>query len=75
MPRLEQLRLFDVPEKKNNRMAFQRFGGYAKKKSERAMRAIGMSDAAITHCAGDSIVVDVLMDIFNEMISKKGIQR
>lgn len=39
------------------------------------MRAIGMSDAAITHCAGDSIVVDVLMDIFNEMISKKGIRQ
>lgn len=42
---------------------------------EEAMRAIGMSDAAITHCAGDSIVVDVLMDIFNEMISKKGIRQ
>lgn len=42
---------------------------------EEAMRAIGMSDAAITHCAGDSIVVDVLMDIFNEMIFKKGIRQ
>ena len=42
---------------------------------EEAMRAIGMSDAAITHCAGDSIVVDVLMDIFNEMIAKKGIRQ
>ena len=42
---------------------------------EESMRAIGMSDAAITHCAGDSIVVDVLMDIFNEMISKKGIRQ
>lgn len=31
--------------------------------------------AAITHCAGDSIVVDVLMDIFNEMIAKKGIRQ
>lgn len=34
---------------------------------EKAMRAIGMSDARIVHCAGDSIVVDVLMDIFKEM--------
>ena len=42
---------------------------------EEAMRAIGMSDAAITHCAGDSIVVDALMDIFNEMIAKKGIRQ
>ena len=31
---------------------------------EQAMRSIGMSDSAIYHCAGDSIVVDVLMDIF-----------
>lgn len=36
---------------------------------EEAMRAIGMSDTAIVHCAGDSIVVDVLMDIFKEMIA------
>lgn len=33
-----------------------------------AMRAIGMSDSAIYHCAGDSIVVDVLMDMFGEMM-------
>lgn len=38
MPRLEQLRLFDVPEKKNKRVAFNRFGGYAKKNSDRAKR-------------------------------------
>ena len=35
---------------------------------EKAMRAIGMSDTRIVHCAGDSIVVDVLMDIFKEML-------
>ena len=34
----------------------------------RAMREIGMSDSAIYHCAGDSIVVDVLMDVFRGMI-------
>lgn len=33
-----------------------------------AMRAVGMSDSAIYHCAGDSIVVDVLMDIFKELL-------
>lgn len=33
-----------------------------------AMRAVGMSDSAIYHCAGDSIVVDVLMDLFGEMM-------
>ena len=35
---------------------------------EQAMRSIGMSDSAIYHCAGDSIVVDVLMDIFKELL-------
>lgn len=35
---------------------------------EEAMRAIGMKDGAITHCAGDSIVVDVLIDILKEML-------
>lgn len=35
---------------------------------EKAMRSIGMSDSAIYHCAGDSIVVDVLMDIFKELL-------
>lgn len=33
-----------------------------------AMRSIGMSDSAIYHCAGDSIVVDVLMYLFGEMM-------
>lgn len=37
-------------------------------KDEQAMRSIGMSDSAIYHCAGDSIVVDVLMDIFKELL-------
>lgn len=35
---------------------------------EKAMRSIGMSDSSIYHCAGDSIVVDVLMDIFKELL-------
>ena len=35
---------------------------------EQAMRSIGMIDSAIYHCAGDSIVVDVLMDIFKELL-------
>ncbi len=33
-----------------------------------AMRTVGMSDSAIYHCAGDSIVVNVLMDLFGEMM-------
>lgn len=37
-------------------------------KDEQAMRSIGMSDSAIYHCAGDSIVVDVLMDILKELL-------
>ena len=37
-------------------------------KDEQSMRSIGMSDSAIYHCAGDSIVVDVLMDIFKELL-------
>lgn len=37
-------------------------------KDEQAMRSIGMSDSSIYHCAGDSIVVDVLMDIFKELL-------
>ena len=38
MPRLEQLRLFEVPEKKNKLVALHRFGGYAKMNSERPKR-------------------------------------
>ena len=37
-------------------------------KDEQAMRSIGISDSAIYHCAGDSIVVYVLMDIFKELL-------
>lgn len=33
-----------------------------------AMRDVGMSDAQIYHCAGDSIVVSVLMGIFGQML-------
>ena len=33
-----------------------------------AMRDIGMSDAAIYHMAGDSIVVTVLMSIFSTLM-------
>lgn len=39
-------------------------------KDYEAMRAIGMSDAAIYHCAGDSIVVNVLVEIFRGMFKK-----
>ena len=33
-----------------------------------AMRDIGMSDAAIWHCCGDSIVTTCLMAIFGQML-------
>ena len=33
-----------------------------------AMRDIGMTDSQIYHCAGDSIVVSVLMGIFGQML-------
>lgn len=36
-----------------------------------SMRAIGMSDSAIEHCCGDSIVVTVLISIFSQMIPNK----
>ena len=35
-----------------------------------AMRSIGMSDAAIYHMAGDSIVVTVLISIFSSLIEE-----
>ena len=35
---------------------------------EQAMRDIGMTDSQIYHCAGDSIVVSVLMAIFGQML-------
>ena len=37
-------------------------------KDYESMRAIGMSDAAIYHCCGDSIVVPVLISIFSQML-------
>lgn len=38
------------------------------RKDEQAMRDIGMSDAAIWHCCGDSIVTTCLMAIFGQML-------
>lgn len=35
-----------------------------------AMREAGLSDAAIYHCAGDSIVVSVLVGIFSKVMNK-----
>lgn len=36
-----------------------------------AMRSIGMSDSAIYHIAGDSIVVPVLIGIFSQLIEEE----
>lgn len=38
------------------------------RKDEQAMREIGMSDSAIYHCAGDSIIVTCLMALFGQML-------
>ena len=38
------------------------------RKDEQAMREIGMSDAAIYHCSGDSIVTTCLMALFGQML-------
>lgn len=38
------------------------------KQDEQAMRQVGMSDSAIYHCAGDSIIVTCLMAIFGQML-------
>lgn len=38
------------------------------RKDEQAMRSVGMSDMAIYHCAGDSIVTTCLMAIFGQML-------
>ena len=35
-----------------------------------AMRSIGMSDSAIYHMAGDSIVVTVLIGIFSQLMEE-----
>ena len=38
------------------------------RKDYQALRDIGMSDSAIYHCAGDSIVVTCLMALFGQML-------
>ena len=35
---------------------------------EKSMREIGMSDSRIYHCAGDSIVVSVLIGLFGQLL-------
>ena len=47
------------------------------RKDEQAMREIGMTDSAIYHCAGDSIIVTCLMALFGQMlpISDKDLQQ
>lgn len=50
-----------VPLETMKLMGFER-------KDEQAMRQVGMSDSAIYHCAGDSIIVTCLMAIFGKML-------
>ena len=50
-----------VPLETMKLMGFER-------KDEQAMREIGMSDAAIYHCSGDSIVTTCLMALFGQML-------
>ena len=38
-------------------------------KDTNALREIGLSDAAIYHCCGDSIVVTVLVSIFSNLLN------
>lgn len=38
------------------------------RKDEQAMRQVGMSDSAIYHCSGDSIIVTCLMALFGQML-------
>ena len=47
------------------------------RKDEQAMQQIGMSDSAIYHCCGDSIIVTCLMALFGQMlpISDKDLQQ
>lgn len=44
--------------------------GFERKDYE-AMRKIGMSDSAIYHCAGDSIVVPCLIALFSEFFNEQ----
>lgn len=48
-----------------------RLMGFERKDYE-AMRKIGMSDSAIYHCAGDSIVVPCLIALFSEFFNEQG---
>ena len=59
-----------VPLETMKLMGFER-------KDEQAMREIGMTDSAIYHCAGDSIIVTCLMALFGQMlpISEKDSQQ
>jgi len=59
-----------VPLETMKLMGFER-------KDEQAMREIGMTDSAIYHCAGDSIIVTCLMALFGQMlpISEKYLQQ
>ena len=50
-----------VPVETCKLMGFER-------KDEQAMREIGMSDSAIYHCSGDSIIVTCLMALFGQML-------
>lgn len=38
------------------------------RRDEQAMREIGMTDSAIYHCAGDSIITTCLMALFGQML-------
>lgn len=40
-------------------------------KDYESMKNAGLSDSAIYHCAGDSIVVPVLMSIFGQLTDNK----
>ena len=59
-----------VPLETMKLMGFER-------KDEQAMREIGMTDSAIYHCAGDSIITTCLMALFGQMlpISEKDLQQ
>ena len=50
-----------VPLETMKLMGFER-------KDEQAMREIGMTDSAIYHCAGDSIIVTCLVALFGQML-------
>lgn len=39
------------------------------KEDYQAMRDIGMSDSAIYHCAGDSLIVTVMVSLLNPFVN------